>query len=301
MHNEIDLYINFIRIEKGLSPHTVSAYAHDLRGIVEYLEKRKITDVRSVKETDILDILVTLHKSGMESRSIARHLVSIRSFFNFLRREKIISDDPTAKVEFPKKWQRLPEVMTMEEVDALLGATNASTDLGLRDHVIMQVMYASGLRASEVVGLTLNQVTLGSTDFDQTFLMTMGKGSKERIVPVGKVACKALKEYLETVRPRLAKTSNPSDKIFVSKRGGAISRQQLWNIIKRLAMKAGIKRHITPHTLRHSFATHLIEHGADLRSVQTMLGHADISSTQIYTHVNTTHLKEIYRKFHPRA
>lgn len=300
MHNELDQYINFIKIEKGLSPNTVESYNHDLKRLCDFLESKKISDLNKVEESHILECLVFLHKGGMESRSVSRNLVSIRSFFKFLRREKIIKDDPTAKIEFPRKWQRLPEVMTIAEVDSLLTAADLNDKIGFRNFAILQLMYASGLRVSEVVNLSLNQLTLGTTDFDQTYLMTMGKGSKERIVPVGKKAREVVKEYIETIRPTLANPSSP-DKLFLSRHGKELSRQQLWNIITKLVRKAGIKRHVTPHTMRHSFATHMIEHGADLRSVQTMLGHADISSTQIYTHMNTTHLKDLYKKFHPRS
>lgn len=301
MFDEIDSYLNYIRVEKGLSPNSVSAYTHDMHVMSEFFDKKGIKSLGTIREPHILAFLVNLHKGGMESRSVARHLVTIRGLFNFLRREKIISYNPTAKVEFPKKWHRLPDVMTIEEVDSLLAASDVNSDFGFRDHVILQLMYACGLRVSEVVNLTLNQLTLGSTDSDLTYLITMGKGSKERIVPIGHVACKTIKEYIETVRPRLIKKGSQDDKLFISRLGRGLSRQQLWNIITKLAREAGIKRNIKPHTLRHSFATHLIERGADLRSVQTMLGHADISSTQIYTHVNTTHLKDIYKKFHPRA
>ena len=300
MFHEVDAYLDYIRVEKGLSSNTIEAYAHDLRRMCEFFEAKKITDIKSVYEPHILAFLVFLHRGKMESSSVSRNLVAVRSFFRFLRREKLIDDDPTTKIEFPKKWLRLPEVMTIGEVDALLAASDLKNDFGFRNHAILQLMYACGLRVSEVINLSLNQITLGTTNYDLTFLMTMGKGSKERIVPIGKVACLVLKEYLEIVRPRLTK-EKPSDKLFLSRFGRAMTRQQLWKIIKKMARKAGIKRDIKPHTLRHSFATHLIEHGADLRSVQTMLGHADISSTQIYTHVNTTHLKEIYKKFHPRA
>jgi integrase/recombinase XerD len=247
-----------------------------------------------------LAFLVDLHKSGIGSRSVARHLVSVRGFFAFLRREKKIDYDPTAKVDFPKKWFKLPEVMSVEEVDRILAAPDVKMPLGFRDHAIMQVMYASGLRVSELVNLTLNQLTMGTTEFDQAYIVTMGKGSKERVVPLGKTAVAALREYIETVRPLFANKGSP-DNVFLSRRGQRLTRQQLWNIITGLAKKAGIRRDISPHTLRHSFATHMIERGADLRSVQTMLGHADISSTQIYTHVDTVHLKELYKKFHPRA
>jgi len=300
VNSQIDLYINYIRIEKRLAANTVSAYAHDLRRMADFFEKKGVTNVSGVGESHVLACLVDLHKNGMDSRSVSRHLVSFRGFFNFLRREKIIKDDPTAKIEFPKKWKKLPEVMTLDEVERLLAAPDLKATLGFRDFTILQLMYATGLRASEVVNLPLTQVTLGTTEFDQTFLTTIGKGSKERLVPIGKVAAKILREYIETVRPLLAKHSSP-DQLFLSRNGDKLSRQQLWNIISALVKKAMIKRHVSPHTLRHSFATHLIERGADLRSVQTMLGHSDISTTQIYTHVNTTHLKEIYKKFHPRA
>jgi integrase/recombinase XerD len=300
MYPELDQYINFIKIEKGLSPNTIESYSHDLRRLCEFLEQKKIASLNNVEESHILAFLIFLHKHEMDSRSVSRNLVSVRSFFKFLRREKIIKDDPTAKVEFPKKWQKLPEVMPVSEVDRLLTAPDLNDSLGFRNYAILQLMYASGLRVSEVVNLSLNQLTLGTTDFDQTYLMTMGKGSKERIVPVGKQARQVLKEYIETVRPKFANTSSP-DRLFLSRHGNELTRQQLWNIITKLVRKAGIKRHVTPHTMRHSFATHLIEHGADLRSVQTMLGHADITSTQIYTHMNTTHLKDLYKKFHPRS
>ena len=300
MYPEIDLYLDYIRVEKGLSPNSIGAYAHDLRLMAEFFEKKQIKDLNTVREPSILAFLVDLHKSGIGSRSVARHLVSVRGFFAFLRREKKIDYDPTAKVDFPKKWFKLPEVMSVEEVDRILAAPDVKMPLGFRDHAIMQVMYASGLRVSELVNLTLNQLTMGTTEFDQAYIVTMGKGSKERVVPLGKTAVAALREYIETVRPLFANKGSP-DNVFLSRRGQRLTRQQLWNIITGLAKKAGIRRDISPHTLRHSFATHMIERGADLRSVQTMLGHADISSTQIYTHVDTVHLKELYKKFHPRA
>lgn len=300
MFPEVDLFINYVRVEKRLSANTVEAYAHDIRRFCEFLEKKGVDNLKKVFEPHILAFLVTLHKGGIEGRSVARNLVSVRGFFSFLRREKILPDDPTSKVEFPKKWHKLPEVMSLPEVDSLLAAADIKKDLGFRNHAILQLMYSSGLRVSEAAGISMNQLTLGTTDFDQTFLVTMGKGSKERVVPIGHTAVGVLKEYIEQVRPRLAKQNSP-DNLFLSRFAKALTRQQIWNVITGLARKAGIRRKITPHTLRHSFATHLIERGADLRSVQTMLGHADISSTQIYTHVDATHLKELYKKHHPRA
>ncbi len=302
MFPEIDQFLNYVRIEKRLSSNTVSAYAHDISRFALYLEKKGVANLNSARDVHILAYLVELHKSGIEGRSISRNLVSLRGMFKFLVREKLIDSDPSVQIEFPKKWHRLPEVMTLEEVDKLLAAPDTNTSFGFRNHAIIQLMYASGLRVSEVVNLTLNQLSLGETNLKDEirFLMAMGKGSKERIVPIGHIARNVLDEYIRTVRPLLSKQNSP-DNVFLSRFGRKISRQQLWKIITRLARKAGIKRQVKPHTLRHSFATHLIERGADLRSVQTMLGHSDISSTQIYTHVNTTHLKEIYKKFHPRA
>ncbi|MBI2091950.1 MAG: site-specific tyrosine recombinase XerD [Deltaproteobacteria bacterium] len=300
MHAEIDSYLGYIRVEKGLSINTVAAYARDLGQMLDFFVSKNIKEIKAVREPHILAFLVHLHKNGVESRSVARHLVSVRGFFKYLRMETKVSYDPTAQVEFPRKWQRLPEVMALDEIDRLLAVPDAKSDFGFRNFAILHLMYASGLRASEIVNLSLNQLNLGTTDYDQTFLVTIGKGSKERIVPIGHVALLVLKEYIQFVRPRLSKPGSP-DRLFLSRFGKGLSRQQLWNIIKAVVEKAGIKREITPHTLRHSFATHLIERGADLRSVQTMLGHASISSTQIYTHMNTTHLKELYKKFHPRA
>jgi len=300
MHEQIDTYLDYLRVEKGLSKNTIDAYSRDLRQMADFFESKRATSLKQISDTHILALLVQLHKLKMDSRSVARHLVTVRGLFKFLKREKYIKDDPTALIEFPKKWHKLPKVMMMDEVEALLSAADLNSKLGLRNYAIIQLMYATGLRASEVVNLTTNQVNMGMTDYDQAYLITMGKGSKERIVPLGRVACKAIKEYLETLRPSLSKKRN-TDKLFVSRLGRHLSRQQLWNIVKALAKKAKIKTEITPHTLRHSFATHLLENGADLRSVQTMLGHSDISTTQIYTHVNKTRLREIYKKFHPRA
>lgn len=300
MQEMIDVYLDNVSIEKGLSVNTVKAYARDLISMASYFKEKGVLDVKEASEEHLLAFLVHLHKSGMDSRSISRHLVSIRMFFKFLLHERYISANPCEFIEFPKSWFRLPDVLTLEEVDALLAAPNINDNFGMRNNAMIQLMYATGLRASEVVGLTLTNITLGTTDYDQTFLITMGKGSKERMVPIGHIARKAVLEYLETARPFLAKKNSP-DKLFLSRFGRGMTRQQLWNIIERYVMIAGIKKHVSPHTLRHSFATHLIERGADLRSVQTMLGHASVNSTQIYTHLDRMHLKEMHKKFHPRG
>lgn len=293
--NSIDQYIMHLRVERHLSAKTVEAYSHDLRRLSDFLQKQGIASPDKVAETHLLPFLVLLHREKIGSRSVARYLSAIRGFFRFLIKEKEIKNDPLAQIESPARWQKLPKFLTLSDVDALLAQPDRKTDLGMRNHAIIQVMYASGLRISELAGLTLERLNL-----QQGFVIIMGKGSKERLVPVGKVALDAVNEYLGTARPRLTK-GRLSDHLFVGREGEGLSRQRLWEIIKANAKKAGIKINVTPHMLRHSFATHLLERGADLRSVQMMLGHADIATTQIYTHVTMKHLQDLYKKFHPRA
>lgn len=291
----IDRYIMHLRVERHLSAKTIEAYSHDLKRLGDFLEKQGVSAPGKVVETDLLPFLVLLHREKIGSRSVARYLSAIRGFFKFLVKEKEIKASPVARIESPARWQKLPKFLTLTDVDSLLAQPDRKTELGLRDHAILQVMYASGLRISELAGLTLERLNL-----QQGFVIIMGKGSKERLVPVGKVAMDALNEYLGTSRPRLMR-GKMGDHVFVSHSGDGLSRQRLWEIIKLNAKRAGIRQNVTPHMLRHSFATHLLERGADLRSVQTMLGHSDISTTQIYTHVTTKHLQDLYKKFHPRA
>lgn len=293
LDHHIDRFITHIRVERQLAKHTVEAYARDLRELAQSLAKQKVQDITKVEEAHLLNHLVELGKKKLSSRSSARHLVAIRRFFVFMKNEKILAKDPTAQIEFPTKWKKLPHTLSVIEVDSLLEQPDRKTELGMRDHAILQLFYASGLRISEIATLTTAQLNL-----QQGFVLPMGKGSKERIVPVGREAMQAITEYLDNARPRLAKGS---DRLFVSRRGDGLTRQRLWAIVKRMARKAGIRGNVTPHMLRHSFATHMLERGADLRTVQTMLGHADISTTQIYTHVDTKHLHNLYKKFHPRA
>ncbi len=293
--NSVDNYIMHLRVERHLSAKTVEAYSHDLRRFSEFVGKKGAALPGDVSEPHVLSFLVLLHREKIGSRSVARYLSALRGFFKFLIKEKEIKNDPIAKIESPARWQKLPKFLTLSDVDSLLAQPDKKTDLGLRDHAIIQVMYASGLRISELAGLTLERLNL-----QQGFVIIMGKGSKERLVPVGRSALDAVNEYLGSARPRLTK-GRLSDHLFVGREGEGLSRQRLWEIIKANAKKAGIKINVTPHMLRHSFATHLLERGADLRSVQTMLGHADIATTQIYTHVTTKHLQDLYKKFHPRA
>lgn len=291
----IDNYITHLRVERHLSAKTVEAYSHDLRRLSDFLQKQGVHSPDKVSETHLLPFLVLLHREKIGSRSVARYLSAIRGLFRFLIKEKEIKDNPVAQIESPARWQKLPKFLTLSDVDALLAQPDKKTDLGSRDHAIIQLLYASGLRISELASLTLERLNL-----QQGFVIIIGKGSKERLVPVGRAALEAINEYLEFSRPNLVKRGL-NDFVFVSERGDGLSRQRLWEIIKANAKRSGIKINVMPHMLRHSFATHLLERGADLRSVQMMLGHADIATTQIYTHVTKKHLQDLYKKFHPRA
>ncbi|HQH80413.1 MAG: Tyrosine recombinase XerD [bacterium ADurb.Bin270] len=295
LYSRIDFYLNHLRVERQLAKNSVEAYSHDLRSFAEYAEKRKVGEVAEIGEDLALSFLASLAEGGIGTRSITRYLVVLRGFFSFMTREKIISTDPTAQIEFPGRWKKLPKFLSIEQVDLMLRQPDVKTTLGVRDHAILELFYASGLRISEMSGLTTDRINL-----QQGYCMPFGKGSKERVVPMGGEAIAAIALYLEEGRGKLAR-GMVVDELFLSRRGGRISRQRLWEIIKFYARKAGIKINVTPHMLRHSFATHLIERGADLRVVQMMLGHVDIATTQIYTHLSRRHLQELYKKFHPRA
>lgn len=295
LDNHIDGYLKYLRVERQLAKNTIDAYSHDLRRFAEHILGQLVANVSDISESTILSYLVMLHDSKLTSRSVARHLVALRRFFHYLVSEKKIDKNPTSQIEFPAKWRKLPYVLSLEEVDLLLAAPDQKTILGMRDHAILELFYASGLRISEISALTTDRVNL-----EQNVVLPMGKGSKERLVPMGRSAANAMRQYLADSRPRLASKRN-TDRLFLSQWGKGISRPRLWMIIKECARRAGIKTNVTPHMLRHSFATHLIERGADLRTVQAMLGHADIQTTEIYTHVSRSHISALYKKFHPRA
>lgn len=291
----IDEYLTHLRVERQLAKNTLEAYGHDLRRMAEFLSAQKIANVSNVTEAHVLSYLVTLHEAKLTSRSVTRNLVVLRRFFRYLAAEKKIEKNPTAEIEFPARWKKLPHYLSLDQVDALLSEPDRKTVLGMRDFAIIQLFYASGLRISEMSTLTIDRLSL-----DHGFVRPIGKGSKERVVPMGKTAIAAINEYINEARQKLLH-GKMCDRLFLSQWGRGISRPRLWEIIKACAKKAGIKINVYPHMLRHSFATHLIERGADLRIVQTMLGHADIATTQIYTHVSRAHLSELYKKFHPRA
>lgn len=293
--NCIDSYLTHLRVERQLAANTLEAYGRDLRRFSDFLISKGKNDLKSIVESDILEFLVKLHDEKLTSRSVTRKLVALRNLFGFLVRREIVKNNPTAQIEFPARWKKLPRLLSLDEVDGLIAQPDRRTVLGLRDHAIIQLFYASGLRISEMAMLTIDRVNL-----QQGFCMPMGKGSKERVVPMGKAAIEAIGEYLKESRPKLA-GKRICDRLFLSRLGRGLTRQRIWGMIKGYAKKADIGVKVTPHMLRHSFATHLIERGADLRIVQTMLGHADVSTTQIYTHVSRAHLQEMYRKYHPRA
>jgi len=291
----IDDFIAHLRIEKGLSNNTSEAYATDLNFFVSYVTDIGIYEPAGLTTTAILSWLVHQKTQGMHARTISRRLSSLRSFFNFLRMERIVTVNPVTTIQNPKTGLYLPDVLSVEEMERLLNAPDIRTHLGMRDRAILEITYACGLRASEAVTLKLHQI-----DMDLAYLRVIGKGNKERVTPIGEVAMEILHDYLRKIRPLLLKTA-ASDFLFPGRNGRPITRQRFWQILKTYAIQAGLKAEISPHSLRHSFATHLLEGGADLRVVQMLLGHSSITTTQIYTHLDLQHLRAVHKKFHPRA
>lgn len=291
---DLDSFLEHLVVERGLRQNSLDAYRRDLTRYLTYLADRG-RHATSLGRADVPRYLLALREAGLNPRSVARHLSAIRQFHRFLVRQGEATEDPTAHLEAPRPWRRLPGVLSSEEVDRLLAPRAASTPQELRNRAMLELMYASGLRVSELVGLRLGDVNLAVG-----IVRVLGKGDKERLVPVGDAAAASLRVYLRDGRPHLLKR-RASECLFLGRHGGGLTRQMFWNVIKKAAAEAGIATPVTPHTLRHSFATHLLERGADLRSVQLMLGHADIGTTQVYTHLTRAHLKAIYDKFHPRA
>jgi integrase/recombinase XerD len=285
-------FFNYLRVEKGLSPNTLIAYKNDIEKLNDFAGTLG-KDLISLEREDLVKYTQYLHKRGLVPKSIARVLVTTRNLFKFLLLDGFLKRDPSSNLETPKSWQSLPKILSAEEVERLLASPDVSSNAGIRDKAMLEVLYATGLRVSELVALKVSDV-----DLDLGFLITMGKGSKERTVPIGKSAISWMSKYL-VARPVLL-AGGTSSVLFISDKGSPISRQSFWKLIVAYGEKSKIG-HINPHLLRHSFATHLLENGADLRSVQMMLGHSDISTTQIYTHVTNERLRQIYKKFHPRA
>ncbi|QSH42286.1 site-specific tyrosine recombinase XerD [Lentisphaerota bacterium ZTH] len=290
-------FLGYLSLERGLSRNTVSAYRSDLEDFTDWLEDNGFSDFGTVRRDVILDYLGSLKDIGMEPSTLARRLVAVKIFFRYLCQEKVIEKNITEVMDSPKLWKLLPDFLSTAEVDSLLNAfpSRAKDPLLFRNRTILEMMYACGLRVSETAGLSLSSI-----NFDDEVVRVKGKGNKERIVPIGKTALRFVNRYLDDTRPKLVK--NPMEAaLFLSKSGRQLNREWIWRIVKEAAKIAGIGKNIHPHTLRHSFASHLLENGADLRVIQEMLGHADISTTQVYTHVDQRRLLKVHRQFHPRG
>jgi len=294
MRELIETFLNYLSVERGLAANTLSAYRQDLEIFMDFLSDKKINALSGISKNDIIDFMFTQKDKGISANSISRRLTALRMFYRFLIRERILTNDPTNLIDSPKLWKRVPDTLSLNEVESLLNQPSLKNMQGIRDKAIFEVLYATGMRVSESVNLKVTSV-----NFDIGFLRCIGKGNKERIVPVGRKALDCLRKYMETSRLKLL-NKKESEFLFLNRFGKRISRQSLWKLINKYAALAGIKKNIKPHTLRHSFATHLLERGADLRAVQEMLGHSNISTTQVYTHINKDRLKSIHKNFHPR-
>lgn len=290
----IDDFLSYLEFECGLSLNTIRAYAADLKGFVSSADARDLNSPADVRTEHIVEHMLGQKSRGLSVNSISRQLVAIRMLFRFLVMEGKVKSDVTSILDSPRLWRRLPDVLDVSDVEQLLKAPNGKAELELRDRAILETLYATGARVSEVAGLTLNDI-----NFEYTFVRCHGKGDKERLVPMGQKAIAAIKEYLQQARPKLARRAN-SPNLFLSRNGNALDRESIWRMVKKYALKAGINKKVTPHTLRHSFATHMLQRGADLRAIQEMLGHASVVTTQIYTHVDKDRLKAIHKKYHPR-
>ena len=292
MQNILNNYISYLKVEKRYSSNTVQAYYRDISRFLQFTGKCPLETFDSKR---IRCYLLECLEKGHDSRSTARYLSSLKSFFNFLCSENYLKDNPAEILESPKQWRKLPNVVSLDEVEALLACPDPKTLIGIRDKAMLEVLYATGLRVSELISLKVNDF-----DLQVGFLRAMGKGSKERVVPLGAIALTEVKNYIDTAR-RVLLSGNTAHELFISRRRSKMTRQGFWKILKAYALKANIKTPVSPHSLRHAFATHLLERGADLRSVQEMLGHVDISSTQIYTHILQDRMQQVHDKFHPRA
>lgn len=294
LSQRIDTFLAMLAVEKGLARNTLEAYSRDLNRAADFLRGRGMAAWEKAQAHHFRSYVSWLRNRGLGVRSIARNIVALRQLYRFLEREEIVGENPLPSLGLPKAAAKLPHALGREEARMLLAQPDPSTPLGLRDHAMIELLYATGLRVSELVSLRTHQV-----DLQGDYLTVRGKGAKVRLVPFGRWARQALAGYLREIRPRLLR-GRTSPFLFVTRSGRPLTRQGFWKLIRSHARAAGIEKKVTPHTLRHSFATHLLEGGADLRSVQSMLGHADISTTQIYTHLSRTHLKKVHRRFHPR-
>ncbi len=295
MNTFLESFLDYISLERGLSINTRKAYADDLSQFLGFLDRKGVTSLNQVSRKQILDHLMAMKAKGMSTNSISRHLVSIKVFFRYLQQEGLLDKNVTDTMDSPKLWKILPDTLSEKEVDLLLRAPDMRKPLGVRDRAILEMFYASGMRVSELANLRISDLHI-----DEGYIRVIGKGKKERVIPVAQDSSNILECYLEEVRPMLCENQRVQN-VFVTKRETGLCRQRLWQIIKKYTKAAGIMKNVTPHTLRHSFASHLLQNGAPLRVIQEMLGHADIATTQIYTHVDPNRLKSVHQQFHPRA
>lgn len=295
MQELVQDFINYLKIERNLAANTIDAYHNDLNRYIQFLEERGIHNPNGITIFDIQNFINCLIEVELGARSLSRNLSSIRSFHRFLLGEKLSDNDPTALLQSPKLPSRLPNVLDLTEIELILDQIDVSTNKGIRDRAIIETLYSTGVRVSELISLKMSDVF-----FHQGFIRVMGKGSKERIVPFGNKATKEIRNYIVAVRSLLSRSQKSKDALFLNMRGAPLSRMGVWKIIQEYVRLAGIRKKVSPHVFRHSFATHLLEGGANLRAVQEMLGHADISTTQIYTHLDREYLIEQHRTFHPR-
>ncbi|MDD5128228.1 MAG: site-specific tyrosine recombinase XerD [Candidatus Omnitrophica bacterium] len=294
MKELIDSFLDYLSVERGLAKNTIIAYREDLNIYLDFMIKRGINALSKVSKNDIIEFMLFEKDGGISPTSISRRLAAIRMFHRFLVRERVLRDDPTTLIDSPRLWKKVPDTLSLNEVELLISQPDVRLKQGARDKAILETLYATGMRVSESTNLKVNNVNL-----DIGFLRCIGKGNKERVIPLGKKAINSINKYLEFSRPYFLKNKT-SEFLFVNRSGNKLSRQSIWKLIKQYAKEAKIKKPIKVHTLRHSFATHLLERGADLRSVQEMLGHSNISTTQIYTHIDKERLKTIHKMFHPR-
>ena len=295
MEQLLDQFLHYLVVEKGLSKNTIEAYSHDLSRFLDYLREKGVKQCRDIGKFDIRGFLLSLKRKNLSTKSIGRDLSAIRTFFRFLIQEGILETNPIEDLESPKVAKKLPEILSLKEIEQILEQPDLQTPLGIRDRAMLEMLYATGMRVSELTHLPTHQVNL-----EGGYVLLYGKGSKERIVPLGSEAMKWVAVYLGTARGILAKRKE-SPFLFINRSGKGMSRQGFWKNLRDYAQRAGLRKRITPHLLRHSFASHLLERGADLRSVQMMLGHVDISTTQIYTHVTGERLKKVHKQYHPRG
>lgn len=300
MNDHVRDYLHYLQLEKNASENTIASYTHDIKGYIEYLERHRVEGLDKVTERHMSGYIALLHRNGLSPRSVTRTLSAIRGFHRFLVGDGVVHVDPTETIDRPKLPRSLPDVLTQSEVDAILNQPADSSDdsrhLWVRDKAILETLYATGMRVSETIKLKQANVLP-----EEGLVRVFGKGAKERIVPIGGSALRWIARYRQESRPLLLGRGNSQDVLFLNARGGPMTRMAVWNIVREYVMKAGITKEVHPHTFRHSFATHLLEGGADLRAVQEMLGHSDISTTQIYTHIDREYLKEVHRTFHPRG